>query len=48
MSSIPPNNLEQMVAWMRIFAEKTQVQLTSLKKSFLELKNKLEKREDKK
>lgn len=30
MSAIPPNNLDQLVAWMRLFAEETTNKFKSL------------------
>lgn len=45
MSAIPPNNLEQLIAWIRLFAEQTNLQLENLKQSFLEIKNSLKKEE---
>ncbi len=30
MTAIPPNNLEQLVAWMRLFAENTSKKIKEL------------------
>ena len=38
-SSIPPNNLEQLVAWIRLFAEQTKSQLQNLKQDLLKMQN---------
>lgn len=43
MSAIPPNNLEQLVAWIRLFAEDVQTKVSSLKQDFQELKKSLTK-----
>ena len=37
MSAIPPNNLEQLVAWIRLFSESTTSQLKILKEKVLKL-----------
>ena len=46
MSAIPPNNLEQLIAWIRLFAEQTNLQLENLEQSFLELKSSFKKEEE--
>ena len=38
-SSIPPNNLEQLVAWIRLFAEQTNSKLQNLKQDLLKMQN---------
>lgn len=38
-SSIPPNNLEQLVAWIRLFAEQTNANLQNLKQDLLKMQN---------
>ena len=43
MNTIPPNNLEQLVAWIRVFAEEANTQIQSLHKTVQELKESLEK-----
>ena len=37
MSSVPPNNPEQLLAWVRVFMEETTVQFQSLQKSIKNL-----------
>ena len=39
MNTIPPNNLDQLVAWIRVFAEEVQEQLFSYQRQVQELKN---------
>ena len=36
--TIPPNNLDQLVAWIRTFAATVNSQLFSLKRDFQEIK----------
>lgn len=43
MNTIPPNNLDQLIAWIRVFAEQTNVQLQGLQKTLLELRDTLKK-----
>jgi hypothetical protein len=43
MNTIPPNNLEQLVAWIRVFAEEANTQIQGLQKTFQEFKETLEK-----
>ena len=43
MNTIPPNNLEQLVAWIRVFAEEANMQIQGLQKTVQELKESLEK-----
>ncbi len=45
MSAIPPNNLEQLVAWIRLFAEESLQRFQKLEKSFKEVKDSLKKKE---
>lgn len=37
MNTIPPNNLDQLVAWIRVFAEEVQEQLFSYREQVQEL-----------
>ena len=46
MNTIPPNNLDQLIAWIRIFAEETKIQIQGLKKTLQELRETLEKEEE--
>ncbi len=39
MNTIPPNNLDQLIAWIRIFAEETKSQLQNIKKDLLKMQN---------
>ncbi len=48
MSTIPPNNLDQLIAWIRLFAQENESQLLELKRSLaiaqldiIEIKSKL-------
>ena len=43
MNTIPPNNLEQLVAWIRVFAEEANTQIQGLQKTVQEIKESLEK-----
>ena len=43
MNTIPPNNLEQLVAWIRIFAEEANTQIQGLQKNLQGLRETLEK-----
>jgi hypothetical protein len=43
MNTIPPNNLDQLIAWIRLFAQETNVKLQGLQKNLLELRETLEK-----
>jgi hypothetical protein len=43
MNTIPPNNLEQLVAWIRVFAEEANTQIQELQKTFQDFKETLEK-----
>jgi len=43
MNTIPPNNLEQLVAWSRVFAEEANTQIQGLQKTVQELRESLEK-----
>jgi len=43
MNTIPPNNLEQLVAWIRIFAEEASTQIQGMQKTLQELRATLEK-----
>lgn len=46
--SIPPNNLQQLVAWIRIFAEDMTGKYADLKKSLRALKTQIEEKESEK
>lgn len=37
MSSVPPNNPEQLLAWVRVFMEETTVQFQALEKKITHL-----------
>ena len=37
MSSVPPNNPEQLLAWVRVFMEETTAQFQSLEKGLKNL-----------
>jgi hypothetical protein len=39
MNTIPPNNLDQLIAWIRVFAEETKSQLQNIKKDLLKMQN---------
>jgi hypothetical protein len=39
MNTIPPNNLDQLIAWIRVFAEETKSQLQNIKQDLLKLQN---------
>jgi len=39
MNTIPPNNLDQLIAWIRVFAEETKSQLKNIKQDLLKLQN---------
>ena len=41
MSTIPPNNLEQLIAWVRLFAENMNNQFISLESQVKNLKQDL-------
>jgi len=43
MNTIPPNNLDQLIAWIRLFAQETNVKLQGLQKTLQELRETLEK-----
>ena len=43
MNTIPPNNLEQLVAWIRVFAEEANTQIQGFQKTLQELRATLEK-----
>ena len=43
MNTIPPNNLDQLIAWIRLFAQETKIQIHGLQKNLLELRETLEK-----
>ena len=43
MNTIPPNNLDQLIAWIRLFAQETNVKLHGLQKNLQELRETLEK-----
>ena len=43
MNTIPPNNLDQLIAWIRVFAEETKVQIQGLQKTLQELRETLDK-----
>lgn len=40
MHSIPPNNLDQLIAWIRVFSEETKVQIQGLQKTLQEMREK--------
>jgi|DEB0MinimDraft_10_1074344.scaffolds.fasta_scaffold16409_3 hypothetical protein len=40
MHSIPPNNLDQLIAWIRLFAQETNAKLQDLQKTLQELREK--------
>ena len=42
MNTIPPNNLDQLIAWIRLFAQETNVKLQGLQKNIQEIKDALE------
>lgn len=46
MTAIPPNNLEQLVAWIRLFAEENMQRFQKLEKSFKEVKEFLKQKDD--
>lgn len=46
MHSIPPNNLDQLIAWVRVFSQQTTTALHGLRKEISMLKKAL-KGEDK-
>ncbi len=46
MTAIPPNNLEQLVAWIRLFAEESLQRFQKLEKSFKEVKEFLKQKDD--
>ena len=43
MNTTPPNNLDQMIAWIRVFAEQTSTKIQGLQKNLQELKETLKK-----
>ena len=43
MNTIPPNNLDQLIAWIRLFAQETNVKLQGLQKNLQELRETLKK-----
>jgi len=44
--AIPPNNLDQLVAWMRIFSETTATHIRSLENRMKELSHKVRRMEN--
>ena len=42
MKAIPPNNLEQLVAWIRLFAEDVSNKIRELQNTIKTLEKKLE------
>ena len=46
-SSIPPNNLENLLSWIRVFAQDVSSTLQTLKKGLAEVKKELSEKEDK-
>jgi len=46
MSAIPPNNLEQLVSWMRLFSEETMSKIKSLETKLIDLSHKIRRMEN--
>lgn len=46
MSAIPPNNLDQLVAWVRLFAEDTSTQVKTLESRLKDLSHKVRRMEN--
>ena len=46
MSAIPPNNLDQLVAWVRLFAEDTTTNFQSLESKLKDLSHKVRRMEN--
>jgi hypothetical protein len=47
-SSIPPNNLDSLLGWIRVFAQDVSIKIQTLKKGLAEVKKELSEKEDKK
>lgn len=39
MNTIPPNNLDQLIAWIRLFAKDINLELQKIKEDLLKMQN---------
>ena len=46
MSAIPPNNLDQLVAWVRLFSEDIAIQVKTLENRLKDLSHKVRRMEN--